>query len=1259
MSSSALWRGVLVLVVLGSLTLVNCGDCPWEDGRLLKWSDPDTWDSKQVPGTEEEVTIPAKRRVVLDTQPATLANLTIEAEGALVWGDVDGLHLDTHYIWVKGEFLIGSPTCRFTKNARIRLRGHSKDKYHVPDHEFGRKFLGVAPGGTLELHGELKTSWTKLAQTVPPASDIQCSLVYDHNNLTTNTAGVVNAQGLNVIVWNEDGSMMDFNAFKSYELFADFFDSIPDKKVVAMYTHGNEGILSMTEELRKTIVNLGGSVISKLQDKQGYSFIGKKGSSRTVREVAREDNSVMGEEQDFLTFHDTDKGLMFQVAVNPGTVKAFQMFRVVNEDALFTKLTLVDEVKGWKKGDQVVLTSTDYEWTQAETRRIVGCTDCSPRQIRVNAPLTYMHYGNFTRWVDERGEVAMLSRGIVVEGELESTCRERTKEEVANKLCHKFRRDTFGGHLMVVRGFKSAHVRGVKLLHMGQQNARGAYPLHFHMCDNVEGAYLRENTIVDSFSRCVAVHGTDALEVSDNVCYKHLGHGLFLEDSVEQHNRVVRNLIVGTAHGTLLLSDKKKAWCTAKEVAYCDSLASFWLTHPNNEIRGNVAAGGDGIGYMIVFADEPLGPSKQRQKELKREHSPKTFPLNFTGNVAHSYQHTGVHMDEKISTQTGVENKGIVPENGVIRTENQYDPQVNGKPVWTEMSNGTYYKNKMKNLWIKGGNIRVSYSTMADSKESFTGGTTLFDSGTEVYKSIFVGETDNVGDVKKRKVGGVSMAMTRSYAGDPNCSLTAVSLYQGPVFVRSCFFDNYPTKYWCLQDMGSRPVSECSSKMLVTRYAGAISFKRSNTYPTMTSSYVSNNTFGFCDNTTEQHWLFQGPNSAPDWTWKDGNWAVFVRDKDGKLTGTPNASIVPNLPLYSGHECQLRTDWGNMLACPYRYIKLEILGKEGNLYPDMKDKYPLLIRRDDSPFNVPFTKHMGRIRNEFLLRTNRSFVLDFNASLTDASWPSEIRLFGYGVEKGDVVRVGICQPRNASGFDILMFYPVPLKNNATWVTSLAALDADTTGAAFFHDKTNGMLFFKILSFHTDTNETQQCPAGKCWRVVIRPKGDLSESVRTCGGKVNVAPYQGDLGIAEKPTTPSCPGIATPDGQGSVDWSNPGYIEHKEYKVTCKRFTSPVGRTKPEDKGCYALKYDRVSHVLLANEAVIFFKTMTVGFCLDRCYYRKYKYAGLANGFRCTCSNSTGESSFQATSADCNVACRGNAKQICGSSSHVSVWSTGL
>ena len=67
--------------------------------------------------------------------------------------------------------------------------------------------------------------------------------------------------------------------------------------------------------------------------------------------------------------------------------------------------------------------------------------------IIISDSFSYLHYGNFTYNVDERAEVAILSRNVLIEGVMEDECYFNTKEE--QKLCKKFQMDTFGGHILV------------------------------------------------------------------------------------------------------------------------------------------------------------------------------------------------------------------------------------------------------------------------------------------------------------------------------------------------------------------------------------------------------------------------------------------------------------------------------------------------------------------------------------------------------------------------------------------------------------------------------------------------------------------------------------------------------------------------------------------------------------------------------------------------------------------------------------------
>src|SRR5438552_12051053 len=66
----------------------------------------------------------------------------------------------------------------------------------------------------------------------------------------------------------------------------------------------------------------------------------------------------------------------------------------------------------WKKGDAIVLASTDFDPHQAERRTI---SSISGKVITLDQKLEYMHYGQVTFGVDERAEVGMLSRNVKIQ----------------------------------------------------------------------------------------------------------------------------------------------------------------------------------------------------------------------------------------------------------------------------------------------------------------------------------------------------------------------------------------------------------------------------------------------------------------------------------------------------------------------------------------------------------------------------------------------------------------------------------------------------------------------------------------------------------------------------------------------------------------------------------------------------------------------------------------------------------------------------
>ena len=142
----------------------------------------------------------------------------------------------------------------------------------------------------------------------------------------------------------------------------------------------------------------------------------------------------------------------------------------------------------------------------------------------------------------------------------------------------------------------SARFNDVEVTRCGQAFQMGRYPIHYHMIGNVAGSYVRNTAVHESFNRGTTIHGVHYLHLKNNVYYRHLGHGIFWEDSIESNNIVENCLVMRTMKSTsLLVSDL--------------SPAAMWITRPNNYVRNNAVCGSDAIGYWYDFPSRPTGPS--------------------------------------------------------------------------------------------------------------------------------------------------------------------------------------------------------------------------------------------------------------------------------------------------------------------------------------------------------------------------------------------------------------------------------------------------------------------------------------------------------------------------------------------------------------------------------------------------------------------------------------------------------------------------
>jgi hypothetical protein len=259
---------------------------------------------------------------------------------------------------------------------------------------------------------------------------------------------------------------------------------------------------------------------------------------------------------------------------------------------------------GWRVGDEIVLASTDYDPRQAERRTIAAING---NAITLDKKLDYMHFGKITFDVDERGEVGLLTRNIKIQA----------SEDAAQTY--------FGGHIMAMVTSKM-FIEGVEVSRMGQHMELARYPFHWHLAGDVKGQYIRNTAIHDTYNRCVTVHGTHNLRVENNVTYNTVGHCFFLEDGIETGNQFVRNLAIQTkCHPTKKCVPTNLAANGENDYTYENRLAvrqasfsgkdtllpsdntvaSFWITNPDNTFVDNVAAGSDENGFWLSLPEHP------------------------------------------------------------------------------------------------------------------------------------------------------------------------------------------------------------------------------------------------------------------------------------------------------------------------------------------------------------------------------------------------------------------------------------------------------------------------------------------------------------------------------------------------------------------------------------------------------------------------------------------------------------------------------
>jgi hypothetical protein len=321
------------------------------------------------------------------------------------------------------------------------------------------------------------------------------------------------------------------------------------------------------------------------------------------------------------------------------------------------------------KGDQIIVTTTDYLPGHSETFDVEAVTrDVSTGRetVRVKQAAQWPHNGTRYSLVDRLKAAA--SRLSTIDPKLTSEGAE-TRAAVAitnssvrivsagdnpgddfpdspgkNGAKCQLNPDgrtngegpcySFGGHMVIRQGFRHVFVSGVEFKQMGQGGRLGHYPIHFHMARKVpHETYITGNVINESMTRWIVLHSTLGVIISNNVGYKSIGHGFYLEDATETDNMFVDNLGI-FARAAIdndqnprkiagILSDNGAASAGFPYRSDSEYPSVFWITNGWNFFHGNMAAGAGMCGtcyWLVPAANSSMAdvPDKdERPQDMK------------------------------------------------------------------------------------------------------------------------------------------------------------------------------------------------------------------------------------------------------------------------------------------------------------------------------------------------------------------------------------------------------------------------------------------------------------------------------------------------------------------------------------------------------------------------------------------------------------------------------------------------------------------
>ncbi|KAG1958379.1 cell surface hyaluronidase [Pimephales promelas] len=1086
---------LLILIIILSLTSKDDFDvnCPHHNPALRSWNPGH--DLKKV------VVVRSGEHYRLDSS-ATLYSVTIQAGGLVVFADdkkgSKNITLRTRHILVEdgGALHIGAPKCRYRSLATITLVGRSDETAVTEVPGMGRKFLGVTGGGTLELHGSERLSWTFLTCTVPTSGLATGDHAFQKNF----------SRGINLRVVDQDtAEVLNNERFDTHDSrndskrLSELLKSLPTGRIVALAI-GDSAVKSLLDETKSTIQDLlGSNHVNNLKYRQAWALVSVigGGNGSCTEDVREHENHDTGGKalarRDFVTVD----GVGFTVTAYSEWSNGYPTTGIQVDAVDKVVLNLQDDVSSWKPGDRIVVASTDYSMHQAEEFTLLPCPHCNSKQVRIQGKPQFTHVGEILDGVDMRAEVALLSRNILIHGEMENSC-------YGENWCQYFSYDTFGGHIKILGNFSSVHLSQVELKHMGQQQQKGRYPVNFHRCGDVDQrggysdpTYVNSLSIHHSFSRCVAIHATNGLLVRDTVGYDSLGHCFFLEDGIEQRNIFFHNLGLLTRPGTILPTDRNDSMCTdiidrvhkgyiPSPATECKAVSTFWIAHPNNHLISNSAAGSQDAGIWYIFHNSSTGDSHGLIPETKAELTPLGI---FFNNRVHSNFKAGLFIDRKVKSTnaTAADPREYLCLDNSARFRPHEDSDPSKPRVAALIDTLISFKNNDLGAWIRGGDVIIQNSGFADNGVGLSfasDGSYPKDEGSsqEVSQSLFVGESRNRGTNGRQNKywgnGGVDGKM-RTLPRNKTFPIRGFQINDGPVRILNSTFRAFS------------PTTD--------RFTMAVGFSLKNIWQLTPRNNLSSLAFHPSVNLRA---FFGRPGEWFEQNDLDGDKNSIFHDLDGSISNYSDTYVARADNFLIRHpQCVDVPHW-NGVVCSGKYsqVYIQTQGASNLSLSIIRDEYP------DKPMVLRGVRSQTAPTQQYqpVLMMGKSYTVHWNGPA-----PRETVLSLINFEQGDWALLGICYPNETvfqitsdiynkqnNGFDGIEDYGP--------VSSISDLEKRQQERKYFFDKSAGLLWLYARARHRRDGHSY-CSTAGCERVKIIATIRANQKTQACNCTANAYP----------------------------------------------------------------------------------------------------------------------------------------------------------